>query len=317
MFDPPGVHDRNDGELINEVVIGIVTANADPSHAYRVQVRLPHLPGGGESDKTQDSTHWARIATGLAGEYIGDEDKFGPRGAYVMPEIGDEVLVVFAFGHVSNPVIIGRLWSDVAPKKTGGGGGEDEGKPNKPVYSHTQLEGKLSDAVKEKPTGHAAGPYKPTEQREKKNDLTGLRTRSGHYLIFNENLNEPGGKHKGGIILRSSTGHRFEILDNEDQGIMLADSKGNYVWLRAGAGSPKGSIEIKTTGDINLESTDGNIIMKAKKNIETTSQGDTKMTSQGTYSVQAKGEMKLNTNASGTISAASSLKLTGNPININ
>jgi hypothetical protein len=308
---------RNDRDRIHGVVIGIVTENTDPTHAYRVKVRLPHIPGGGESDETKDSTHWARISTGLAGEYIGDENKFGPRGAYVMPEIGDEVLVMFLFGDVGQPVIIGRVWSDVGPEPSGGGG--DQGKPNKPIYAHTQMKGKLSDAIKAKPEGHARSPYKETEQREKKNDLAGVRTRSGHLVIFNDNQQEPNDptKHKGGILVRSSGGHRFEILDKEDQGIMLADSKGNYVWLRAGAGEPKQSIEIKTTGDIKLESTDGNIILKAKKNIETTSEKDTLMEVKGKYEMKATGSMLIKTNASGEIQASSSLVIKGNPVNIN
>jgi len=41
------------------------------------------------------------------------------------------------------------------------------------------------------------------------------------------------------------------------------------------------------------------------------------MKSTGSFSVDAKGEMKLNTQASGTVSAQGALKLTGHPININ
>jgi hypothetical protein len=280
---------RNDRDRVYGIVIGIVTENTDPTHAYRVKVRLPHLPGGGESDETKDSTHWARVSTGLAGEYIGDDNKFGPRGAYVMPEIGDEVLVMFLFGDVGQPVIIGRVWSDVAAEPSGGGGGGDQGKPNKPVYSHTQVKGKLSDAIKAKPEGHARSPYQETEQREKKNDVAGLRTRSGHLVVFNDNQQEPGGTHKGGILVRSSTGHRFEILDKEDQGIMLADSKGNYVWLRAGAGDPKQTIEIKTTGDINLTSTEGDINIRAEKGaIKTYSKANTELKVDGQYKMRRR-----------------------------
>jgi hypothetical protein len=311
--------DRNERDRIYGVTIGIVTDNADTAHTYRVKLRLPKVPGGGVSDKTQDSTHWARIATGLAGEYIGTEDKFGPRGALFLPEIGDEVLVMFTDGDISSPVVIGRLWSDVAPKKSGGGGNsDDDGEPNKPIYSHTQLEGMLSDAIKAKPFGHAGTRYKLTEQRQKKNDVAGVRTRSGHLLIFNDNLAEPGGKHHGGILVRSSSGHRLEILDHEDQGIMLADSNGNYVWLQANSGEPKQTIEIKTTGDIKLESTDGNIIMTAKKNIEATSlKGYMKHeVTTGTYKVHSKGSLEIKTDSDGTIQG-STLQLRGKPINLN
>jgi phage baseplate assembly protein gpV len=46
----------------------------------------------------------ARIATFMAGNQ---------RGAYFMPEIGDEVVVGFEMGDINRPVILGALWSDV------------------------------------------------------------------------------------------------------------------------------------------------------------------------------------------------------------
>lgn len=45
----------------------------------------------------------ARVATFMAG---------GGRGAYFMPEIGDEVVVGFELGNLDQPVILGSLWSD-------------------------------------------------------------------------------------------------------------------------------------------------------------------------------------------------------------
>lgn len=46
----------------------------------------------------------ARVATFMAG---------GSRGAYFMPEVGDEVVVGFELGNIDQPVILGSLWSDV------------------------------------------------------------------------------------------------------------------------------------------------------------------------------------------------------------
>jgi uncharacterized protein involved in type VI secretion and phage assembly len=46
----------------------------------------------------------ARIATLMAGNR---------RGAYFMPEVGDEVVVGFELGDLNRPVILGALWSDV------------------------------------------------------------------------------------------------------------------------------------------------------------------------------------------------------------
>lgn len=46
----------------------------------------------------------ARVATPMAG---------ARRGAYFMPEVGDEVVVGFEMGNLDRPVILGALWSDV------------------------------------------------------------------------------------------------------------------------------------------------------------------------------------------------------------
>ena len=141
--------DKEKNTKIDHVLIGIVTANADDKgHTYRVKVRIPSLEGGGEGDKVQDSTHWCRIASFMAGEHVGDDASNGPRGAYFMPEIGDEVLVAFEHGDISRPIVIGRMWSDVAPDKTAKGG--DDGAPNRPVYAHTSQKGVLADSPDEK-----------------------------------------------------------------------------------------------------------------------------------------------------------------------
>jgi uncharacterized protein involved in type VI secretion and phage assembly len=45
---------------------------------------------------------WASIAAPMAG---------GGRGAYTMPEEGDEALVAFLFGKLAHPYIVGFLWN--------------------------------------------------------------------------------------------------------------------------------------------------------------------------------------------------------------
>lgn len=89
------------------VVIGVVTNNKDPDNLGRVKVKFPWL-----SDT--DESYWARIATPMAGMQ---------RGIYFIPEVEDEVLVVFEHGDVRFPYIIGGLWNgkDTPPEtnKTG------------------------------------------------------------------------------------------------------------------------------------------------------------------------------------------------------
>jgi len=76
---------------------GVVCQNKDPDKLDRIKVRLPWLDGG-----DQDQTHWAQLMTPMEG------NKFG---WYVLPDIDDVVVVMFIGGDVSQPVILGGVWS--------------------------------------------------------------------------------------------------------------------------------------------------------------------------------------------------------------
>lgn len=71
------------------VTMAQVVNNVDLTGQARVQVRLPCLAG---------SELWARIA--------GVE-----RGTYMIPQVGDEVLVAFNHGDIREPYIVGSLWN--------------------------------------------------------------------------------------------------------------------------------------------------------------------------------------------------------------
>lgn len=77
------------------VVVGLVTNNKDPESLHRVKVRFPWLNAEHES-------YWARVASLMAGK---------GRGAYFLPEVGDEVLVAFDHGSVDHPYVLGALWN--------------------------------------------------------------------------------------------------------------------------------------------------------------------------------------------------------------
>ena len=73
-----------------------VVSVQDPDAAARVQVRFLELEG-------EDPTPvWARLATMMAGD---------ERGTFFIPELGDEVLVVFVGGDTSRPCVIGSVWN--------------------------------------------------------------------------------------------------------------------------------------------------------------------------------------------------------------
>jgi phage baseplate assembly protein gpV len=78
------------------VAISIVTDIKDPEGQGRVRVRFPHQP--------EILSAWAPIAAAMAGKN---------RGAYLMPEVGDEALVAFEQGDFDHPYIVGFLWNGV------------------------------------------------------------------------------------------------------------------------------------------------------------------------------------------------------------
>jgi phage baseplate assembly protein V len=92
---------------IHGVVVGVVTNNRDDQGLGRIKVRFPWLSGSIES-------HWARVATPMAGN---------GRGFYSLPEVDDEVLVLFDRGDVRFPFVIGALWNgkDQAPANNSDG----------------------------------------------------------------------------------------------------------------------------------------------------------------------------------------------------
>lgn len=77
------------------VVVAVVERRDDPRKEGRVTVRYKWLPG-------EPVSGWAPIAHPLAGT---------KRGAWLMPEKGDEVLVAFEKGCFENPYIVGFLFN--------------------------------------------------------------------------------------------------------------------------------------------------------------------------------------------------------------
>lgn len=70
----------------------------DPSQLNRVEVSLFSFEGV----DGQEGTLWARVATPFAG---------ADYGAFLFPNVGDEVLVTFVNGDPRYPVVIGSLWN--------------------------------------------------------------------------------------------------------------------------------------------------------------------------------------------------------------
>jgi uncharacterized protein involved in type VI secretion and phage assembly len=92
------------------VVVGQVTDVGDPQGQSRVKLTFPWLSETYVSD-------WARTVQPGAGK---------ERGATVLPEVGDEVLVAFEQGDIRRPYALGGLYNGVDTPDRGGGAAVDE-----------------------------------------------------------------------------------------------------------------------------------------------------------------------------------------------
>ncbi|HEY6190263.1 MAG TPA: phage baseplate assembly protein V [Pyrinomonadaceae bacterium] len=89
----------------------LVSDIKDPDNQGRVKVTLPWSPDTGSSRYEA----WARLATMMGGS---------DRGTWFIPDVNDEVLIVFEGGDTRRPYVIGGLWngSDAPPDSMDGAG---------------------------------------------------------------------------------------------------------------------------------------------------------------------------------------------------
>jgi len=78
------------------VAVGTVLNVDDPAGEGRLKLRFPWM--------NDVESSWAPVAASLAGK---------DRGAWFMPEVGDEVLVGFEHGDFAHPYVLGFLWNGV------------------------------------------------------------------------------------------------------------------------------------------------------------------------------------------------------------
>lgn len=82
-------------DVLDGLYPGLVTNSADPLKMGRVKVSYPWMDD-------QEESYWARVVQ----PYAGNE-----RGMFFMPEVGDEVVVVFEMGDFNQPMVIGGTWN--------------------------------------------------------------------------------------------------------------------------------------------------------------------------------------------------------------
>ena len=92
----------------------LVTDVVDPDGQGRVRVQLPWSPDSGDASYEL----WARLVTMMAGN---------DRGSWFIPDVGDEVAVIFESGDPRRPFVVGGLWNgvDAPPESMDSGGSND------------------------------------------------------------------------------------------------------------------------------------------------------------------------------------------------
>ncbi len=99
-------------EMLQEAVcLAEVISVDDPDGLGRVEVELLGRTG----HRSQPGTLWARVAVPFAGR---------SHGAFLLPDVGSEVLVGFLQGDPRYPIVLGSLWNGRArpPEHLGGAG---------------------------------------------------------------------------------------------------------------------------------------------------------------------------------------------------
>jgi len=99
------------GGRLYGVYPALVSDIKDPDGQGRILVTLPWAPDTGDSRYEA----WARLATLMGGNN---------RGSWFIPDVNDEVLIVFEAGDPRRPYVIGGLWngSDTPPESMDGAG---------------------------------------------------------------------------------------------------------------------------------------------------------------------------------------------------
>jgi uncharacterized protein involved in type VI secretion and phage assembly len=198
------------------VTLAEVTDLDDIKGLGRVKVKFPWL-----SERVDSA--WARIATAWAG---------GSRGTYLLPEVGDEVVVAFRHGNLKHPYILGFLWSD-----------EDRPPEFTPRLERRELRSK---------SGH----------RIVFDDLTGnqsltLQSQGGHKVVLDDSVASTE------ISITDSTHNISVVLDSRSGKVTISTNLGQIA-LSAPAGKislDAAAVSVHATGTLTLKG-DASVVVK-------------------------------------------------------
>jgi phage protein D/phage baseplate assembly protein gpV len=191
------------------VVPALVTNTDDPNNWGRVKVKYPWMADDAESD-------WARVV-GIGA---------GPQAGYfVMPEVGDEVLVSFSHGDFSQPYVLGGLWNgqaDLPPEAAGAASGE---KPLVRTWHSRE--------------GHWIAIYDDSQQKIE------IVTKDGNQITLDDANNKIVVAGRGGQTITLDGGGSKITVESSSEIEVKASSN---MKLKAG-----GNLDIEASGNVNVK----------------------------------------------------------------
>ena len=198
--------------IVPHAVVAIVVDNVDPEELGRIKVKYPTLHG-------QPESHWLRQISPNGGA-VG--------GIYALPEIEDEVLVVFLQGSQNEGVIVGQFWNGTTKPPT-------EAKDGMPGSDKTDTGGELSTDT-----------FNDGSTTIDDNDRRFWRTRSGHLIVMDDTSG------KESVQIWDGTHTLSLVFDSADSRILLSNTVGD--------------IHVRTKQDFYLEA-GRDILVRAGNNI--------------------------------------------------
>jgi uncharacterized protein involved in type VI secretion and phage assembly len=258
-------------------MVAIVVDNVDPEDRFRVRVSYPWLADQYAKDTTSDGSEsqvqsfWARIATLGTGN--------AEFGSFWLPEVDDEVMVIFEEGDFERPVVVGSLWN-----------GKDKS-PRKIKFSPEHKEDNV-----------------PNKQQGGQNNYRMLRSRMSHQLAF---IDKEG---QGAISVRTAKTAELYMDDTDGAEKIQLYDKDQQQWLEIDVANKKitlqtntGDILIKAKESITLDCKD--LVLKTSKTMDM---------SAGTSISQNAGTTYKNHSGSGSnITSGANIDVKGSVINLN
>lgn len=219
------------------VVIAQVSDVNDPEHQGRVKLTFPWMSDDYVSD-------WARTVQSGAGK---------DRGAMVVPEVGDEVLVAFEQQDPSRPYVIGGLFNGIDKPKSGGIPVVDTGSGAINRRSFISRNGHRVDILDD--TGKTEGIDVQTGDGKLRIALDAVATK---ITVHSDGTVQIDGKN--GVVIESSSGN----LELKGRQIKMTAQQG--VSVTGGTGL----LELKTTGPVTVDGTTVKVAATASAQFQAT-----------------------------------------------